>query len=514
MRVIARLCRFSLLCSLLCSLAYAQEAAPPRQQGQPQEAQPKEPPRKEGDLWFEPTQIKIGEQTYDGELGHLIVRENRSNPKSNLIELAFVRLKSTAEKPGHPVVYLDGGPGSSAINLARVPDYMRAFQKLREVGDVILLDQRGVGRSKPNLTRIASQSLPTDVFANREVALKSFQEGTRQAAEHFRAQGVDILAYNTRESANDVDDLRRALKAEALNLVGFSYGTHLGLACIRYHHRFLNRVVLIGTEGWNHTDKLPSTSDTSLKRLAELAAKAPELEGKVPDLVATLRRVLDRFEKEPATVRITDQRGKKPVDIKVGKFGLQFLIMRDLGDANDLPIFPAWFYTMDKGDYSILARFVERRYNQFGQGMNLMTVVMDTSSGATKMRREQIEREAKTAILGDMVNFPFPAIGEAIGSPDLGDAYRMPLRSTVPTLFISGTLDNNTPPFQADEVRRLFRPSTHLVIENAGHESMLTESRVQQVIADYLRGQDVSRVQIALPPLKFVPIPAEKKSSQ
>ena len=477
-------------------------------------AQVTAPPRQEGDLWFEPLSTKIGEQTYDGELGHLIVRENRSNPKSNLIELAFVRLKSTAEKPGYPVVYLDGGPGSSAINLARVPDYMRAFQKLREVGDVILLDQRGVGRSKPNLTRLSSQSLPLDVFVSKEVALSAFKAGVKQAADYFRAQGVDILAYNSRESAHDVEDLRKALKAEAINIVGFSYGTHLGLACIRYHGRGINRAVLIGTEGQNHTDKLPSTSDDSLKRLAQLAAKAPELQGKVPDLFATLKRVLDRLEKEPVTVRITDQRGRQPVDVKVGRFGLQFLIMRDLGDSNDLPIFPAWFYTMDKGDTSILARFVERRYNQFGQGMNLMTIVMDASSGSTKERQAQIEREAKTALLGDTVNFPFPGIGDIIGNPDLGDTYRMPIRTTVPTLFISGTLDNNTPPFQADEVRRLFRPSTHLIVDNAGHESMFVEPRVQQAMVDYLRGQDVSRVQIALLPLKFVPIPDEKKSSQ
>ena len=48
------------------------------------------------------------------------------------------------------------------------------------------------------------------------------------AATYFRSQGVDIQAYNTIESAHDVDDLRKALGAEKLNLVGFSYGTHLG----------------------------------------------------------------------------------------------------------------------------------------------------------------------------------------------------------------------------------------------------------------------------------------------
>ena len=466
--------------------------------------------RREGDLKFEPFTIPFEGQNVAAELGRLVVRENRSNPKTNLIELAFVRLKSTAEKPGFPVVYLDGGPGSSAINIARAPEYMRAFMKLREVGDVILLDQRGVGRSKPNLSRLSSEALPLDVFADNDVALRAFRERTVAAVNYFRSLGVDIQAYNTIESANDVDDVRKALGVEKLNLVGFSYGTHLGLACIRYHGPNLNRVVLIGTEGPDHTNKLPSTSDTSLNRLAKLAAAAPELEGKVPDLVGMLREVLTRLEKEPVTVQVTDQRTKKPVDLKIGKSGLQFLIMRDLGDSNDLPIFPAWFYTMHQGDYSILSRFAEKRYNQFGAGISLMTVVMDASSGTTKARMAKIEEEAKTAMLGHMVNFPFPGIDEAVGSPDLGDKFRSPIHTSVPTLFFSGTLDNNTPPFQADEVRKTFRTSTHLVVENAGHESMLVDTRVQQAIVEYLRGGDVSKTKIALPPLKFNELPKPK----
>jgi pimeloyl-ACP methyl ester carboxylesterase len=466
--------------------------------------------RTDGDLKFEPFTIPFEGQNVAAELGRLVVRENRNNPKTNLIELAFVRLKSTAEKPGYPVVYLDGGPGSSAINIARVPDYMRAFMKLREAGDVILLDQRGVGRSKPNLSRLSAEALPLDVFADNNSALRAFKAKAAEAATYFRSQGVDIQAYNTIESAHDVDDVRKALGAEKLNLVGFSYGTHLGLACIRYHGANLNRVVLIGTEGPDHTNKLPFTSDASLKRLAKLAASAPELEGKTPDLVGMLREVLTRFEKQPVTVQITNQRTKKPIDVKVGKSGLQFLIMRDLGDTNDLPIFPAWFYTMYMGDYSILSRFVERRYNQFGAGISLMTVVMDASSGTTKARMAKIEEQAKTALLGEMVNFPFPGIDEVVGNPDLGDNFRGPIRTNVPTLFISGSLDNNTPPFQADEVRRTFRTSTHLIVENAGHESMLVEASVQQAIVEYLRGGDVSKTKLALPPLKFTPIPKSK----
>ncbi|HEU4715060.1 MAG TPA: alpha/beta fold hydrolase [Pyrinomonadaceae bacterium] len=465
------------------------------------------PARREGEIWFEPTKLEVGGQTYEGERGHLVVRENRKNQNSNLIELVFVRLKSTSDKPGYPTVYLDGGPGSSATGIANVPDYMRAFHKLREVGDVILLDQRGVGRSKPNLTHLASASLPLDVFADREVALRTFRERAKAAADYFRSKGVDILAYNSIESASDVDDLRKALGAEKLNLVGFSYGTHLGLACIRYHGKNLNRVVLVGTEGPDHTDKLPSTSDESIRRLSAIVANDPELGQKMPDLTGTLKRILDRLDKEPVTVTITDQRSKKPVDVKVGKMGLQFLIMRDLGDTNDLPVFPLWFYTMDKGDYSILKRFVERRYNQFGGGISVMTLVMDISSGVSKARKKRIQDEARTALLGDIVNFPISEMGDVFGNPDLGDAYRSPIKTDVPTLFFSGVLDNNTQPFQADEVRKTFRNSTHIVIDNAGHESMVVDPQVQQAMVKFLRGEDVRKVKIALPALKFQPLP-------
>jgi pimeloyl-ACP methyl ester carboxylesterase len=479
----------------------------------PQQSASEEATRKAGDLRFVPFKLQAGDESVDGELGRLVVKEKRDDPKSNLIEIAFVRLKSTAERPGPPVIYLDGGPGSSAINLARAPDYFRTFMKLREVGDVILLDQRGVGRSQPNLTRISAEPLPLDFFLDRQKAEQVFTERVGEAFNFFRAKGIDLLAYNTRESAADVDDLRKALGADRVNLVGFSYGTHLGLACIRYHGERLNRVALIGTEGPNHTHKLPSTSDAMLRQLAKLVADDATVGPKVPDMTGLLKRIFDRLDKEPISVRITDPRTRQPVDLKVGKFGLQFIIRMDLGDTNDLPVFPALFYTIDRGDYSIFARFLEKRYAQFGGGVPIMSMVMDAASGATGDRYARINREAKTALLEDVMNFPYPHIGKAVLNPDLGDEFRSELKTSVPTLFISGPLDNNTPPFQADEVRRSFKQSTHLIIDNAGHESMLIEPRVQQVIVDYLKGRDVSAVKIALPPLKFFPIPESKASS-
>jgi len=56
-------------------------------------------------------------------------------------------------------------------------------------------------------------------------------------------------------------------------------------------------------------------------------------------------------------------------------------------------------------------------------------------------------------------------------------------------------------------VRKTFKSSTHIIIENAGHESMLIDEKIQQTMVDYLRGRGAGKVKIALPPLKFEPIP-------
>jgi pimeloyl-ACP methyl ester carboxylesterase len=104
-----------------------------------------------GGLTVEPYLVTAKDgQTVEAELGRLVVPERRSRPQGNQIEVAFVRFRSTAARPGPPVIYLAGGPGGSGIGTARGPRFHQ-FMAMRAVGDVIALDQRGVGLSKPNL---------------------------------------------------------------------------------------------------------------------------------------------------------------------------------------------------------------------------------------------------------------------------------------------------------------------------------------------------------------------------
>jgi pimeloyl-ACP methyl ester carboxylesterase len=439
----------------------------------------------------------------DAEFGTLLVPENRSNPQSNLIELAFVRFKSTAKNPGPPIVYLAGGPGGSGIFTAQGSRFP-LFMALREIADVIAFDQRGTGYSKPNLGCFERLSLPLDVAPTREAAIKDLREKSRSCAWYWHdIQRVDLAAYNTNESADDLEDLRKALGANQISLWSISYGTHLTFATIRRHPQSISRAILAGTEGPDHTYKLPSNIQKHLEDLAAVIKADPQVGKEIPDFLGLMKSVFDRLDAQPATVEITDPQTKLKVKVIVNKFVMQYIVANNIGTTVTAR-FPALFYRASKGDFTNPAQiWLDESRSEIGSAMSYM---MDCASGQTAARRERIASEAKGTLLEDIFNFPFPDVCTEWNAPDLGDAFRAPVHSDVPVLFISGTLDARTPVSNAEEYRKGFPNSTHIIIEGAVHSDplFLSSPKIKEGMMEFLRGQPVTTTKITAPPMKFV----------
>jgi pimeloyl-ACP methyl ester carboxylesterase len=465
------------------------------------------------DIEFKPHVL----ETFDGrqveaELGRLNVPESRLKPSRRTIRLAFVRLRSTAPRAWPPIVFLAGGPGVPGNVMGRVPVYLRLFERLRGVSDVILLDQRGTGLSSPNLQCTSDSSLPSDAFENEENAFHALLGAARVCADHWREQGVDLAAYNTDSSADDIEDLRRALGADHLNLLGFSYGTELALAYLRRYGDHVQHAVLAATRGPDQVMKLPLTLDFQLRKLSLLAARDPSVAAQVPDLYGLLKQLLDDLERNPARVPITDRRTGRKVELMLGKVGVQAIVQSRLNDGRAQPGLPALIYTLSRGDYSLLAPIAEQLYNGIGQGISSMTVAVDCSSGWSEWRWARAQSEAPRSLLGTVMNLQLHSeVCALAGSPDLGVSYRSPIWSVVPTLFLSGTLDSGSPPHQAEEVRWGFPNSVHIIVENASHESLPVEE-VQAAVVAFFKGEDVRDRRIALSPPRFLSI-AEAKAA-
>ncbi len=459
---------------------------------------------KAGALTIEQKTLKTTDGTeIQADFGRLVVPENRDNSDSPLIKLAFVRLKSIATEAKPPLIYLAGGPGGSSTGAANSPAALQARLPILSVCDLILLDQRGTGRSEPDLNWTIKQELPSDFLVDRNKTIKYAVQHAKQARQHFLDQGRDLNGYTTLQAAHDINDLRIALGLEKVSLFGFSYGTHLALATIKYHGNALANVVMVGVEGLDMTYKLPLNMDTQFRKLSILVSQDERVAKYVPDLVQLYQRVARKLEQKPMEIKVRAM--GKSIKVQVGRFGLDMILRWDIGDASDIPVFPRLLYSIDQGDPAILRAFVQKRVPVFSR-MNAMSVITDGASGASHARMKAIQEQQKTSMFSNCINAMHPEIADAFGTPDLGDEFREPIVSNVRTLFLSGTLDFNTPPMQAEQVRFGFPNSTHIIVENAGHEQIIPQPEIQKALVRFINGEDVNDVHVSLPPPRFVPI--------
>lgn len=421
-------------------------------------------------------------QTIAAQLGTMSVPNRRRGGHGATLDLRFVRLPAIGESTGAPIIYLAGGPGSSGIDAGR-GDRWPLFELLRRHGDVILLDQRGVGMSSPPPACSTPWTFPNDVASTEASFNASLEAAASVCAREWHAAGVDLAGYNTADNAADVADLARALGGR-VRLVGVSYGTFLALAMMRDHDALVERVVLAGAEGPDHTLKLPLQADLTLDGLSRRFAET----GVAPDLGGSLRRVLAGLERHPVWAEAPTQDG--PVRVLISRYDVQLVVTFFMATSANAARLPTLITSMESGDYSGMAQsvlFMRRFYAQ----LPAMPLAMDAASPVSPGRAERAAEQAGQSLFTNAINAPSADFATALGVAQLGRRWRSPVRTSVPALFISGELDSRTPPANAEDVRRGFRSSAHIVVEGGGHDNDLFffHPRILERIDSFMSGR-------------------------
>jgi pimeloyl-ACP methyl ester carboxylesterase len=145
-------------------------------------------------------------------------------------------------KRADPVLFFAGGPGQSAIDLAGPLD--RLLGRFSNRRDIVLIDQRGTGRSAPlRCDGDEAADRPLRDTADLPTLLQALAR-CRQALQAL--PHGDLRRYTTTLAMQDADAVRQALGAERVNLVGASYGTRAALEYLRQFPQAVRRVVLDG----------------------------------------------------------------------------------------------------------------------------------------------------------------------------------------------------------------------------------------------------------------------------
>lgn len=438
--------------------------------------------------------------------GSIFVSEDRAKPTGSRIHLGFIRLRAIGNVSGAPLVFLSGGPGVPASFMARIPTYDRLFQKLRESGDVILLDQRGCGLSQPLLVCAPQEPLPPDVFASESLARGALERALVACTAGLRAGGVRPEAYHQRASAEDLEDLCKALGIRRIRLLAYSSGTEWAQEFLRLHGDRVERAVLVGTRAPDEAWRLPRAFDFHVRRLARIVARDSLYASRIPDFEGAIRAAVASLDAHPRVLFVADRRRDSRIELTVSGFALQLILQGDLVEPIGFAVAPALLASLAEGDYAIFDAKVEGLYNSLAGIANVELAAFDCASGADGDRIRLIEREEAASVVGGARGLlQRPSLCGQIGAADLGVDYRERVYSAVPTLFLSGSLDGNTPPYQAEEVRWGFPNGIHMVVAGGWHELLPTPD-VRQAVADYLAGQDIGGRRLAVPPPRFFSI--------
>ncbi|MFG1921606.1 alpha/beta hydrolase [Cryptosporangium sp. NPDC048952] len=173
----------------------------------------------------------------------LTVPLDHSRPNGRTITLALSRLPATdrAHRIG-TLVLNSGGPGEPTLGMP-----LRTRAAMKDVAaryDLVGLDPRFVGRSTPldcgwPIGLWLRSAGATRAGFDHQVAVQ------RNLAERCAQRHADVLPYaNTRDTARDVDLVRRALGERRISFLGYSYGAYLGAVYTQLFPGRTDRVVL------------------------------------------------------------------------------------------------------------------------------------------------------------------------------------------------------------------------------------------------------------------------------
>ena len=185
-------------------------------------------------------------QGYDSEYGVLIVKENRHERDSRLINIPVIIVHSFNDHPKEPVFLLNGGPGASNIWERNFPDF------LLDNHPIVMIGYRGVDGS---VCMSCPEVRKTLLNCNMSLASEDSIElihSWENCFSRFRKDMIDIRGYIIEEVVDDIECVRTALDYENINLFSYSFGTIIGQFFMLKYPENVHASILIGTRPLGH----------------------------------------------------------------------------------------------------------------------------------------------------------------------------------------------------------------------------------------------------------------------
>lgn len=433
----------------------------------------------------------------DMTCGFLVVPENRQKANSREIRLAVVIFEPDKERH-EPLVYLTGGPGQpiyveTSADIAGWWSFIDGEPWLRG-RRVVLLDQRGVGLSQPQLDCpglydphawsgvVATPEVQPDVAAGQTGALEACRDA-------LLAEGVDLTAYNTRENAADIADLRQALAIERWVVFGISYGTKVALTLLRDHPEGIVAAVLDSVLPLevDFIGESAATFEGALERLYADCRADYSCQQAFGDLKPLVAETVRRFDAAPLPLRLTGP-NEGPQFLHVHGSTYLWLLFDSLYDWAAIERLPLLIHATAHQDYRWLQEKARAAYldsgadSDFAEGMQFSVGCNEEYPFFAESPLPRVSALFDGWVEGDFYLWSCPLwpAGRAEAREN------QPVSSEVPVLMLSGDYDPVTPAAWATRTLPHLPRAFHFVFRGIGHDVVDSVDCGGELVADFL----------------------------
>jgi pimeloyl-ACP methyl ester carboxylesterase len=360
------------------------------------------------------------------------VYEHRARNSGRQIDLHVIVLPATDRQVApDPIVWLTGGPGLAAAD--DPAGIARLFSRLRAHHDIVLVDQRGTGKSAPLQCALYDDGrLQTYMDPMFPVA------GVRACRARLAAV-ADLTQYTTENAMDDMADVLTALGYSRADIIGGSYGTQAALVFLHRHPDRVRRAVLSGV--------LPPN--------VPLFIATPRAISRELSILDSAHVVDSAMRHLPITVTLRHE----TITITPRNFAERMFFMLYVPGRAGRAI--GLLHEALAGDWRpfVEAALQQSHWQKEGRFMGMTLSVM-CAGDAALLTRADTTAPVVPELLAACAEWPH----ETIAPEDT-----MRVTSTAPVLLISGGMDPATPPELADSVALGLPNSERFVDSAAGH---------------------------------------------
>jgi pimeloyl-ACP methyl ester carboxylesterase len=346
---------------------------------------------------------------------------------------------------------------------------------IHEQRDIVLVDQRGTGKSNP-LRCLDPEDETLNDLTDEEV-LEKLKSCPAQL-------DADPRFYTTEIAMTDLDEVRAALGYETINLYGGSYGTRAALTYLRMFPEHVRTVTLDAVVEPDFVMFMEAAEDgqAALENFFARCETDEACNTTFPNLRSELEGLLSRLDGSAVDITIPHPLTNKPLELSVTRNLITNMIFNTLYVPDLVATLPLSIHTayVDENYVPLIsAAFLVNA----GLYDGMFYAVACTEDAPLISATEAVQR-SEGSVFGDRT-VDFVEVCAEWQKGEVSPEFREPVRSDVPVLILSGEADPITPPRHAEEVAENLNNEIHLVFSGMGHGNLASRCSLN-IFKDFL----------------------------